>query len=124
MTEAKKILIVEDEPGMVKILSHRLSTEGYEVSSASDGEAGLVMAISHHPDLILLDILMPKLHGLAFLRKIRQDAWGKNVPVIVMTNMLDPEKEAEVRNEWHCDYIVKSDWKLEDYVKKINLTLS
>ncbi|MFH1207730.1 MAG: response regulator [Patescibacteria group bacterium] len=115
----KKILIVEDEPGMVKLLSHRLTLEGYGVSSAPDGEAGLAMAIASHPDLILLDILMPKLHGLTLLRKVRMDEWGKDVPIIVMTNMHDPQKEAEVRNEWHCEYIEKSDWKLEDYVKKI-----
>jgi DNA-binding response OmpR family regulator len=119
----KKILIVEDEPGMVKLLSRRLTLEGYDMISASDGEAGLSLALSNHPDLILLDILMPKLHGLAFLRKLRMNEWGKDVPIIVMTNMHDPQKEAEVRNEWHCDYIEKSDWKLEDYVKKIKATI-
>ena len=124
MTSNKKILIVEDEPGMVKLLTQRLMSEGYAISSASDGEAGLAMALTDHPDLILLDILMPKLHGLAFLRKLRVDNWGKKVPIIVMTNMYDPDKEKEARNEWHCDFIVKSDWKLEDYVKKINQTLA
>lgn len=86
----KKILVieaVEDNAPLRKALHDKFSLEGFSVIDAKDGEEGLTVAMSEHPDLILLDILMPKMDGLTMMKKLRQgDEWGKHVPIIVLTN--------------------------------------
>lgn len=114
-----KILIVEDEEQLVRILSDKLSGEGFSVLTATDGDEGVKVALSQHPDLILLDLLMPKTDGIAALEKIRADAWGKNVPVLVLTNMSDVSKMESAVHLQVSGYLVKADWKLEDVVAKI-----
>jgi len=88
----KKILIVDDSQELRKILVSALHTENITVIEAGDGEEGLEKALAERPDLILLDIVMPKIDGMAMLEKLREDAWGKDVQVIVLTNMTDAEK--------------------------------
>lgn len=114
----KKILIIEDEPVLSATLADNLSHEGFRTVQAMDGEEGLALALSEKPDLILLDILLPKMDGLTMLNKLRQDEWGRDVPVIILSNLSEPSSVAaaiETVNE----YLVKVDWKLEDVVKKI-----
>ena len=82
----KKILIIEDELAYVRVLRDSLEPT-YEVSDAQDGEEGLTMAIKEKPDLILLDIRMPKMDGMTVLREIRKDAYGKTAKVILLTNL-------------------------------------
>ena len=74
----KKILIVEDEEIMLKALVEKFSSEGFEVVQAIDGEEGLKKALCEKPDIILLDILLPKMDGMAVLKKLREDTWGKH----------------------------------------------
>lgn len=115
----KTILIVEDEKPLVSALNAKLSHEGFSILEATDGEAGLSMALEKHPDLILLDIVMPKMDGLTMLNELRKDDWGKNVPVIVLTNLsIDESVGANMRNNVF-DYLIKTDWKIEDVVKKV-----
>lgn len=78
-----RILLVEDEPGLVMTLSDRLTGEGYSVDSEEDGEAGLSRALSSHYDLILLDVMLPKKSGFDVCRKLRQS--GVNTPVLMLT---------------------------------------
>jgi len=114
----KKILVIEDEPILSKALGDNLAQEGFEVLRALDGEEGLNLALSEHPDLILLDILLPKMDGLTLLDKIREDSWGKSVPVIILSNLSGPAYVAEAIENVN-EYLVKVDWKIEDIIKKI-----
>lgn len=90
----KTILIVEDEKPLRKIVSTKMRNLGYKILEATNGEEGISMAFEHKPDLILLDIFMPKVDGLEVLEKIRTSEWGKKVPIIIFTNL-------EITNEIH-----------------------
>lgn len=115
----KKILIVEDDDSLRRAVVEKLSREGFIALQASNGLAGLECALQEHPDLILLDVIMPKMDGLTMLSRLREDLWGKNAQVIMLTNVSDGESVLESLNQVAFDYLVKSDWKLEDVVRKI-----
>jgi CheY-like chemotaxis protein len=87
----KTILLVEDEDVMRITLAGALETAGYEVLQAPDGEAGLALAQEKHPALILTDLKMPKMGGLQMIQALRTDAWGKDVEIIILTNVSDAE---------------------------------
>jgi len=121
----KTILIVEDEMSIRNILSDFLKKDNFSVLTAENGQDGVAEALSKHPDLILLDLLMPVMGGMDALKKIRGDAWGANVPVIILTN-LDQPKEYIVQNmieDKPAYYLIKSNWKLADVVKKVKEAL-
>ena len=114
----KTILVVEDEALLLQALMDKFETEGFRILGAPDGQAGLDMALKEHPDLILLDIVMPKMDGLTVLKHLRSDAWGKTCQVIVLTNLSDWQKINEAVQHRAFDYLVKTDWKIEDVVKR------
>jgi DNA-binding response OmpR family regulator len=116
----KKILIVEDDESLRKILSHTLKSENLDVEEAQDGEEGLEKALSLHPDLMLLDIVLPKMDGLTLLKRLREDEWGKHASVIALTNLGDISTVSEVLEQGTSDYLIKSEWKLDDLVRKVN----
>ena len=89
MRTPSRILIVDDNPTNVKVLQTRLAAEGYEVLTAADGEEGLAAARQHTPDLILLDVMMPKLDGFEVCRRLRADAAFPFTPIILVTAMAD-----------------------------------
>ena len=89
MRTPPRILIVDDNPTNVKVLQTRLAAEGYEVVTAADGEEGLAAARQHAPDLILLDVMMPKLDGFEVCRRLRADAAFPFTPIILVTAMAD-----------------------------------
>lgn len=119
----KVILIVEDEAPILSALEDNLGAEGFQVLKASDGVDGLLMAIEKHPDLILLDIMMPRMDGLKMLEKLRADEWGKKVPVIILTNYGDNDKIAEAITDDVSEYFIKSDIKMEEVVERIKAKL-
>lgn len=127
MTENQKkvlrVLVVEDEISMLRILSDNLANEGLEVYEAKDGERGLWLALLEHPDLILLDILMPKKDSMRMLKELRKDDWGKRVPVIILTNLNDNGKIAESMGNGVYDYLIKSDCRLEEIVDRVKAKL-
>lgn len=114
-----KILIVEDEIPMREALLFKFQKEGFEMIAACDGEEGLKMAEEGRPDLILLDIVMSKMDGMTMLQKLREEDWGKDIPVILLTNLSESKKVLEAMEKGVHDYLVKSDWKLEDVVVKV-----
>ena len=116
---AKKILIVDDEEMILEPLSEKFNDEGFEVATAADGEEGLAKALEIIPDLILLDVVMPKMNGLEMLAKLRKEEKGKNIQVIVFTNVNETEKIEEAVADGASEYLVKVDWSLEDLVKKV-----
>ncbi len=113
----KKILIVEDDKLLIKALSSKLKEEKYEVFEAYDGEEGLTAAKKHKPDLILLDINMPKMNGLTMLKKMREPDWGADMVVMVLTNYNEKEKVSEALSQYVYRCLVKSDWDLDQIVE-------
>jgi len=105
--------------GLLDILVSMFTIEGFNVIKAEDGQEGLDVALEHHPDLILLDIVMPKMNGMDVLQKLRKDEWGKNVPIILLTNLSDSEKVEDAMKYGVYDYLIKTDWELKDVVKKV-----
>jgi len=115
----KTILVVEDEAPLRGALSDKLKRAGFFVLEARNGEEGLEVATREHPDLILLDVMMPVMSGMAMFKQLREDAWGKNAKVIMLTNLNDPENIAGAMEQGSYDYFIKSDWKIEDIVEKV-----
>lgn len=114
-----KILIIEDEKALADSLGEKLTQEGFDVLRAEDGITGLDMAFQNEPDLILLDIVMPKMNGLEMLSRLRKDEWGKRVAVILLTNYENTAKMEEVKKYGVEDYLIKSGTKLQDIVDKV-----
>ncbi|MBU6231995.1 MAG: response regulator [Patescibacteria group bacterium] len=119
----RKILFIEDEVALQKSLLERLLPEGIAVIQAVDGQAGLDLALKDHPDLILLDIVLPKLDGIEFLKKLRQDPWGKTAPVIILTNLADNKRVAEAMGLDTFEYLLKKDWDIDEVAAKIHQKL-
>lgn len=121
MTTQKSILIVEDEKSLREAIADMLHIKNYKSLEAKNGLEGVEIALSKHPDLILLDLIMPEMDGMTALKKIREDEWGANVPVIILTNVsANNEKLVEdVVTHKPINYLIKSDWKLHDVVDKI-----
>lgn len=116
---AQTVLIVEDEEPIMNALVDKFGFEDFNVLKANDGEEGLKVALKEKPDIILLDIIMPKTDGLEMLRKLREDEWGSEVPVFMLTNLSDMHKISEAMQYGMSGYLVKSDWKLDDVVQKV-----
>src|SRR6266568_7326284 len=110
----KTILIVEDEDVLRYLLVEMLGSEGYSTYQAGNGKVGLELALKHHPSLILLDIIMPIMNGVEMLKLLRQDAWGKTAHIILLTNLSDAEGIESAKAYGVTDYLVKSDWSLEN----------
>lgn len=121
--QKRKILIVDDDDSLRNALKDKINQEGFDALTASDGEEGLKIGIKEKPDLILLDVFMPKLNGIKMLKKLREGEWGEHVPVLLLSNDDDPEHIRETLKDNATDYLIKSDWGLEDIIKKIKETL-
>lgn len=121
------ILIVEDDKALQQALSERFTDEGFHVYSAENGAIGLALARAHHPDIILLDLMMTVVDGLTMLERLRRTSdWGKRVPVIILTNV-EPDKEevmAQVVRDHPSFYMVKSNFMLTEVVAKVRQTLA
>ena len=119
MSNSKKVLVVDDDKDLCKVLSDSLMSDSLEVLKAYDGEEGLEIALKEHPDLILLDVLMPKMNGWEMLEKLRTDEWGKTAKVIVLTVLDDVESISRALEDGQYEYLVKTDWDLDEIVKKV-----
>lgn len=85
-----RILLVEDDPAMATLYQDLFEKEGYSITVATDGEQGLKLALSSMPDIMLLDVLLPKMNGLTILTRVRATDWGKKTPIIMLSNV-DPD---------------------------------
>ncbi len=121
--DKKKILIVDDEADLVLIIKMRLEQEGYEVITAGDGVEGLEKARSEKPDLVLLDVSMPKMTGEEVLEKLQAGEDTKSIPVIMITGMSEVEDIVKYMTKGGAkDYIVKP-FMSEDFLDKIYAAL-
>lgn len=119
----KTILFIEDESALQKTFKDVLKQENYEMISAFDGEAGLKLAQTEKPDLILLDLILPKVHGFDVLKKLKENPETKEIPVIVLTNLEgigDVEKAVELGA---TTYLIKAEYSLEEVIGKIKKAL-
>jgi len=117
----KTILVVEDEKSLREAIVSILVATKYKTLEAKNGIEGVEIALSKHPDMILLDLIMPEMDGMTALKKIREDVWGKNVPVIILTNVSATSEQLVEDMVTHkpLNYLIKSDWKLRDISDKI-----
>ena len=119
-----KVLLVEDDPSLAQIYKLELEIDGFEVITATDGEAGLASAKTGQPALILLDIVLPKLNGLAVLEQLKKDEGVKNIPVIVITNFGQEDNVKKAFTLGAEDFVLKYQTTPAELAKKIKDTLS
>lgn len=118
----KILLIVEDDLSLNTVLNEKFTREGYIVDTAFDGEEGYRLAIENKPDMILLDVYLPKLGGLEVLKKLRKDEWGKTAKVIILTNYI-LEWNNQLKELKPLAYLQKSDTTIDDLHLKIKSLL-
>ena len=119
----KTILFIEDEGTLQKTLGDVLSKEGYKILAALDGEVGARLAKEKTPDLILLDLVLPKMTGLEVLKQLRGDEETKDIPVIVLTNSEDMQDIQQVMDLGATTYLVKSNYELQEVVQRVKTAL-
>ncbi len=118
-----KILIVDDDAFLAGIYATKLDLEGFQVVSAHDGEEGIKLAQKELPDLILLDVLMPKLDGFEALKRLKADPSTKNIPVIMLTNLGQKEDIEKGIEDGAVDYLIKAHFVPAEAVAKIKKVL-
>jgi DNA-binding response OmpR family regulator len=114
MSDSNLVLIVEDDPAARNLLERFMRREGFRTETAADGVEGLGRAMAHPPDLVMLDLSMPRLDGLHLLRALRDIDTLKGVPVIVTTSRSDGESVAEATKLGVERYLVKTRYTLKD----------
>jgi two-component system, OmpR family, response regulator RpaA len=119
-----KLLVIEDDQALSDLLADKFRAEGFDVTTAGDGEAGLKLALEWKPDLVLLDIVMPRMDGMTMLHKLRESDQGKKMQVVLLTNLSDTEKVYDAMSNGVFDYLVKSNWEIDDLVKEVRAKLS
>lgn len=119
----KKILFIEDEQTLQKTFGDILKQGGYEMISALDGEVGLRLAKSEKPDLVLLDLILPRLHGFEVLEKLKEDPETKKIPIIILTNLERTEDIDKAIELGATTYLVKTQYTLEEVIEKIKKVL-
>ena len=118
-----KILLIEDDPFLLSMYSTKFSLENFSVISADDGEKGWQMAEETKPDIILLDILMPKMNGFEVLEKLKAEKKTKNVPVILLTNLNQKDEIERGMTLGADDYLIKAHFMPSEVVEKIKKVL-
>lgn len=115
------ILVVDDEKDLLDLIEYNLKKEGFNVLKAENGEEGIAVAKEKNPDLVLLDIMMPKMDGLQAVEEMRKDDQLKNIPIIFLTARSDEKTEVEGLNKGGDDYITKpiSTTKLISRIKAV-----
>jgi DNA-binding response OmpR family regulator len=104
----KTILIVEDDPVLLKMYTEKFMFEGFDVSNAKDGEEAFKLISTQPPDIILLDIMLPKMSGTDLLEKLKEESEGKDVPVVVLTNLAEDEERQRALKLGVKEYLVKA----------------
>lgn len=106
---AIKIAVIEDDQAIAQMYRIKFEAEGYQVETAENGKLGLALAQEMKPDIILLDLMMPEMNGDEMLEKLRATPWGKNIKVIILTNMGEQEAPEVVKTLNVRRFIVKAE---------------
>jgi len=119
----KTILFIEDESTLQKTFGDILTQDKYKMISALDGKIGLRLAKSEKPDLILLDLVLPSMHGFEVLKKLKQDPETEKIPVIILTNLEKMEDVEEAIKLGAKTYLVKTQYRIEEVMEKVKKAL-
>lgn len=123
-TKSKVILLIEDDPVLCRMYTEKFKREGYSVLTAQDGQKGLKMALNENIDLILLDIMLPRISGIDLLDQLRKDPKGRDIKVIALTNLADQAEKDKAIKLGVKDYLVKAMQTPEQVVDRIKKYLS
>ena len=113
------VLIIEDDENVRELYAFALAKAGFEIIKAKDGGEGVRLALKEHPDLILVDIIMPVLDGHKVVKEIREDSWGKKAKIIYLTNKEDVVNVVYAKELEAEDYIIKANTDVQDLVEII-----
>lgn len=119
MAEKQTVLLVEDDEMLHSMYIQKFTREGYEVLSGYNGAEGVQLAAEHKPDIILLDIIMPKMDGFAALKKIKKDPTTAEIPVILLTNLGQEEDIRKGKELGAADYFIKANHTPQEVVDKV-----
>lgn len=118
----KTILFIEDEAALQKTFKEALQND-YKIVSALDGEIGSKLAKTKHPDLILLDLILPRMNGFEVLEKLKKDKETKDIPIVVLTNLEKVEDVDKAIELGATTYLVKANYSLDEMIAKIKQAL-
>ncbi len=118
-----KIAIIEDDPVINQMYRMKFEADGFDVEMASDGERGVALVQDFKPDIILLDLQMPVMNGAEALTKIRGNDWGKDIPVLILTNLGEEEAPEQLKKLGVTHYLVKADLTPKQVVARVKDTL-
>lgn len=119
-----KVLIIEDEEVLRNVLAKKLEKEGYEVITAENGEIGMDKIRNENPEMILLDIMLPKKNGYQVMGEMYADEKLKKIPVLIISNSGQPVEIQKLVEMGACDYLVKADFDPQEVIDKMRLCLS
>ncbi len=119
----KKILFIEDESTLQKTFGDILGQGGYKMISALDGKTGLRLAVSEKPDLILLDLILPRMHGFEVLKELKENPKTEEIPVIILTNLERMEDVDRAIELGATTYLVKTQYTIKEVMEKIKKAL-
>jgi two-component system alkaline phosphatase synthesis response regulator PhoP len=117
------VLIVEDDENILDLYATAFTQVGIEVLKAKNGVEGVELALEHHPDAILMDIMMPVMEGHKAVEKIRLDPWGRKAKVIFLTNMSDAENVYLAVEQGSEEYIIKSNTPVKEVVNQVRMAM-
>ena len=123
MTNMTKIAIIEDDPVISQMYRMKFEADGFDVQTAANGKTGVDLVKNFLPDMVLMDIQMPEMNGAEALKLIRKNDWGKNTPVIVLTNMGEEEAPKSLQSLGIYGYIVKANLTPRQVVEKVKQAL-
>lgn len=114
------IILIEDDPLLTKMYEAKFTSEGFRVLIAHNGQEGLELATSESADIVILDIMMPKLSGIDLLEKLRKSKKGKDIPVIILTNLTEKEEREKAIKLGVKEYLIKTNVTPGEIVEKIH----
>jgi len=120
---SNKILLIEDEEVISELLQKKIAMEGYDISVAEDGEEGLKMMKENKPDLILLDIIMPKMGGFDVMEEMQRDKELKEIPIIIISNSGQPVEIDRAKELGVKDFLIKTEFDPQEVIDKIKRQL-
>ncbi len=121
--KAATVLIVEDDKDIRDLYSEAFRIAGITVLTATNGSEGVTAALKHHPDAILMDIMMPIMGGHEAMNKIRRDSWGKDAKVVYLTNMDDAENIMHAVEQGSDEYIIKANMTPKEVVNQVRMAM-
>ncbi|OGH68674.1 MAG: hypothetical protein A3I29_05025 [Candidatus Magasanikbacteria bacterium RIFCSPLOWO2_02_FULL_44_11] len=122
-TNKVHVLLVEDDVFLSGIYQKKFEMEGFKISTSDNGEKGLADAKKKKPDIILLDVLLPKMDGFSVLKQLKEDVATKNIPVILLTNLGQKDDVEKGLEAGAVDYLIKAHFKPSEIVEKVRKVL-